>query len=82
MSISSNVLSERLQLANLARGKARIALKTAISGDNLGNKVPGRLKWCNWKCSRTTKNISEICDTCWKNREQLRKDRTNARPTN
>ena len=48
--------------------EARILLVGARSGDSIGNKVKGRLKWCVWGIpkSHTTRNISEICDECWK----------------
>jgi hypothetical protein len=55
-----------------ARGKARVVLKQARSGDKVDNKVPGRLKWCRWGGKEhSTRNISEICDSCWHNREAI-----------
>ena len=34
---------------------------------------PGR---CRWKCGQVTKNISQICDSCWVRREEFRAERT------
>jgi len=54
----------------LGRGRKinQALLKQAKSGDNPDNHVRGRLKWCRWGApkSHTTRNISEICDTCWR----------------
>lgn len=48
--------------------RIRTLLKGARSGDKTDNHVPGKLKWCRWGRpeSHTTRNISEICDECFK----------------
>jgi hypothetical protein len=51
--------------------KHRARLKEAMSGDLPSNSVPGRLKFCSWHCGRSTRNISEICDRCWADREAI-----------
>lgn len=50
-----------------ARGEAVERLRKTPQGDFPWNKRSrGRLKLCRWDCGKTTRNVSEVCDTCWK----------------
>jgi hypothetical protein len=53
-------------------GRARLALLPSC--DKPGNKVNSYLRMCSWGCGKTTRNITEIGDHCWANRETVRKN--------
>jgi len=68
-----------------ARREVRMTINAAPRGDNVENKVPGKLKWCRWGVpqTHTTRNISMICDTCWSRKslsEKLALGRLTYRP--
>lgn len=62
-----SVSNDHLARARQAYQGSLRAIRQARSGDKPDNDVPGRLKWCRWGDGRhTTRNISEICDACWR----------------
>lgn len=48
--------------------QVRGELKNLATCDFPNNNIRGRLKLCRWNCGKTTRNISEIGDNCWKDK--------------
>jgi hypothetical protein len=57
------------------REAATAKLNSLPSCDKPGKQIRGRLKLCSWGCGRTTRNITEIGDLCWANRDKISKAR-------
>lgn len=67
------ILEQKDHMARMtaAGTQKRAKLKELPTCDFPGNAVPGRLKMCRWNCGKTTRNISEIGDTCWKKKRAV-----------
>ena len=52
-----------------ARAAARAELEVLPSCDFPHNQVRSRLVRCAWGCGASTRNMTEIGDTCWRDRD-------------
>src|SRR5262245_29889066 len=66
---------EHLAKARESARQFKAKLRLLPSCDLPSNSTSGRIKLCLWGCGKTTRNISEIGDTCWRNREAIRRAR-------